>query len=317
MKEMQGFVGTEEIAKQWGVSARRVRILCSEGKIPGATQQGKAWLIPASAVKPMDGRSLKKVSNNTLKVLFSEADALRDELAKRRPLTQGELEHLREVFTVEYTYASNAIEGNTLTLEETAMVLNGITIDQKPLREHLEAIGHRDAFQYLEEVVRNEEVPLSERLIRELHALVLIDRPEDKGQYRRIPVRILNAVHTPPQPYEVPIQMERLLAEFKCPPYHPIEAAARFHIAFEAIHPFIDGNGRTGRLLLNFMLMRKGYLPINVKFADRRKYYDAFTAFHKDNDIVPMASLITTYLIEREREFLELSNPSTQPPLNK
>ncbi len=307
MDEVQTFSSTEEIAKAWGISTRRVRELCTRGKVPGAIQQGKAWLIPASARKPVDGRSLRKVSDNTLKALFSEADALRDELVKRRPLTQGELEHLREVFTVEYTYASNAIEGNTLTLEETALVLNGMTIDQKPLREHLEAIGHRDAFRYLEEVVRNEEVPLSERLIRELHALVLIDRPEDRGQYRRIPVRILNAVHTPPQPYEVPIRMEQLLAEFKHTPFHPIEAAARFHVAFEAIHPFIDGNGRTGRLLLNFMLMRKGYLPINVKFADRRKYYDAFTAFHKDNDIVPMASLIATYLIEREREFLKLT----------
>ena len=305
MEKKQTFVGSDEIARLWGISGRRVRVLCAEGKVPGAERSNGAWKIPADAPKPVDGRRLKSVAP-ALRSLIAEADALRDALAGLRPLTQGELEHLRDVFTVEYTYATNAIEGNTLTLEETALVLNGITIAQKPLKEHLEAIGHRDAFAYLEHVVKDPEMALSERLVRELHALVLIDRPEDRGCYRRIPVRILNAIHTPPQPFQVPSLMERLIAESRRTTLHPIVAAARFHLDFEAIHPFVDGNGRTGRLLLNFTLMRHGYLPINVKYTDRRRYYDTFTAYHRSGDITPMATLIATYLIERERELIDL-----------
>ncbi len=106
-----------------------------------------------------------------------------------------------------------------------------------------------------------------------------------------MPVRILGAVHTPPEPYLVAPQMEALLAEFATTRLHPLVAAVLFHIRFEAIHPFIDGNGRTGRLLANFLLMRAGYLPVNIKFEDRRAYYDAFTAYHKDGSLTPMLTI--------------------------
>ena len=112
--------------------------------------------------------------------LFSTLDAEKEELSRRRPLTQGELERLREEFLIEFTYNSNAIEGNTLTLKETALVLEGVTIDQKPLKDHLEAVGHRDAFLYIQEIVTKRE-PLTESVVRNIHSLVLMDRPEDKG----------------------------------------------------------------------------------------------------------------------------------------
>jgi Fic family protein len=159
---------------------------------------------------------------------------------------------LQDEFLVEFTYNSNAIEGNTLTLKETALVLEGVTIDQKPLKDHLEAVGHRDAFLYVTELV-SKKTPISERVIRDIHALVLMNRPEDKGVYRRIPVRIIGALHEPPQPYLVPVQMEQLAAEFAHNKKHGIEKAALFHLNFEGIHPFIDGNGRTGRLLLKLI----------------------------------------------------------------
>ena len=278
------YITVAQAAEQWGISDRRVRILCQQGKIDGVIRKGRAWMIPADAEKPIDGRTTRYQRNDShYAELFAEVDALKAELDKRRPLTQGELQRLRDEFLVEYTYNSNAIEGNTLTLQETARVLEGITIDKKPLKDHLEAIGHRDAFLYVEELIKN-KVPFSERIIKEIHTLVLMDRPEDRGVYRRIPVRIMGAYHVPPDPVLVPEQMDRLVAEFEGnKKLHPIERAALFHLKFEEIHPFVDGNGRTGRLILNLMLMQAGYPPINVKYSDRKRYYEAFDAYYRDN----------------------------------
>lgn len=134
------YITVKQAAEKWRISDRRVRILCSEGKIPGAYQEGRAWKIPYDARKPADGRYKTKEA-----LLYIIEDKL-DLLKKRRPLTEGELERLNEEFLTEYTYNSNAIEGNTLTLRETDMVLRGLTIAQKSLKEHLEVIGHKEAF---------------------------------------------------------------------------------------------------------------------------------------------------------------------------
>ena len=278
------YITVAQAAEQWGISDRRVRILCQQGKIDGVIRKGRAWMIPADAEKPVDGRTTRYQRNDSpYGALFAEVDALKAELDRCRPLTQGELQRLRDEFLIEYTYNSNAIEGNTLTLQETALVLEGITIDKKPLKDHLEAVGHRDAFLYVEDLVKN-KVPFSERIIKEIHTLVMMDRPEDRGIYRRIPVRIMGAYHVPPDPVLVPEQMERLVAEFEGnKKMHPIERAALFHLKFEGIHPFVDGNGRTGRLILNLMLMQAGYPPINVKYSDRKRYYEAFDAYYRDN----------------------------------
>lgn len=298
------YLKVKQVAEQWGISDRRVRVLCEQGKIEGVIRQGRAYLIPTGAVKPVDGRTLRGINiESEYADLFSRIDALKVELDKRRPLTKGELKRLRDEFLVDYTYNSNAIEGNTLTLKETAMVLEGITIDRKPLKDHLEAVGHRDAFLYIEQLIKD-KTPFSERVIKEIHSLVLMDRPEDKGVYRRIPVRIMGAYHEPPQPYLVAPQMEQLVAEFANTKLHPIEAAALFHLKFEGIHPFIDGNGRTGRLILNFTLMQHGYPPINVKFADRKRYYEAFDSYYRDRDAGAMVALVAASVIEQLNIYL-------------
>lgn len=231
------------------------------------------------------------------------------ELNSYRPLTQGELQRLRDEFLVNFTYNSNAIEGNTLTLMETALILNeGITIDTKPLKEHLEAIGHKEAYSYVEELVA-QKVSMSEKAIKDIHSLVLMDRRQDRGIYRRVPVTIMGAVHTPPQPYLVPVQMEELIinhAQQMCS-LHVVERVALFHLEFEGIHPFIDGNGRTGRLILNLELMKQGYPPINIKYADRKRYYDCFTSYHSDNkNPSAMVSLISNYLEEELSRYVEI-----------
>jgi Fic family protein len=230
---------------------------------------------------------------------------MKAELDRRRPLTQGELKRLQDEFLIEFTYNSNAIEGNTLTLKETALALEGVTIDQKPLKDHLEAVGHRDAFLYVTELV-SEKTSISERVIKDIHALVLMNRPEDKGVYRRIPVKIMGALHEPPQPYLVPVQMEQLLRELSADKRHDIEKATLFHLDFEGIHPFIDGNGRTGRLLLNLMLMQAGYPPVNVKFTDRKRYYACFDSYYRDKDASPMVEMVAEYTKERLTQMLHI-----------
>ena len=294
-----------QMAEQWSISDRRVRILCQQGKIDGVIRKGRAWLIPSDADKPIDGRTTRYQRNDSpYEELFAEVDAIKAELDKRRPLTQGELQRLREEFLIEYTYNSNAIEGNTLTLQETALVLEGVTIDKKPLKDHLEAVGHRDAFLYVQNLVKS-NVPFSESIIKQIHTRVLMDRPEDRGVYRRIPVRIMGAYYVPSDPVLVPEQMENLVAEFAGnKKLHPIERAALFHLKFEGVHPFVDGNGRTGRLILNLMLMQAGYPPINVKYSDRKRYYEVFDSFYRDNKTDTMLNLITEQLSEQIKRYL-------------
>ncbi len=226
---------------------------------------------------------------------FDSLQRKQKQLAALRPLTSGELARLREEFIIENTYNSNAIEGSTLTLGETALVLEGITIDKKPLKEHLEAVGHRDAFLYILELVQ-QQVPVSEKVIKDIHSLVLVDRAQDKGVYRRVPVTIAGAMHTPPQPYLIAPQMEDLMHKHGAmPDKNVFERAALFHLLFEGIHPFIDGNGRTGRLLINLELLQHGYLPISVKFTDRRRYYDCFTCFYSTGSAEELLILIGEY----------------------
>lgn len=236
--------------------------------------------------------------------MFEKIDQLKSKLNKYRPLTEEELKRLHEEFLIDFTYNSNAIEGNTLTLQETALILKeGITINEKPLKEHLEAVGHKDAFYYIEDLVKD-KIELSEKIIKDIHTLVLMDKPKDKGVYRRIPVRILGSVHEPPQPYIVPKLMEQLMEEYKAQSdnTHIVEKISLFHLQFEAIHPFIDGNGRTGRLILNLELMKQGYPPINIKFKDRRKYYDCFTNYHQNNFSPKMLTEMVTIYLEEELE---------------
>ena len=301
------YMKVSEAARKWGISPRRIRVLCRDKRIPGVTRNGNLYMIPADARKPEDGRVSEATKRQALLQMLSQVDDRLSALQQCRPLTAGEAERLHGEFAVEFTYNSNAIEGNTLTLKETARVLEGITIDQKPLKDHLEAIGHRDAFLYIEDVAKK-ELPLSESVIKNIHSLVLMDRPEDKGVFRRIPVSIVGAYTEPVQPYQIEPMLTKLLAENenRRKTMHVIERIARFHLEFEGIHPFIDGNGRTGRLILNLDMIRNGFPPVNVKFSDRRRYYDAFDAYYRDGNADVMTELLAEYVLERLNEYLRV-----------
>lgn len=293
------YMTVKQAAEKWGISDRRIRVLCSEGKIIGAYQEGRGWKIPVDAQKPADGRYKSKES------VLSQIESKKAELDTKRPLTAGEVARLNEEFIVEYTYNSNAIEGNTLTLRETDLVLRGLTIDQKPLKDHMEAVGHKDAFELVEELVK-EKKPISETVIKQIHYLVLADKKDDRGVYRRVPVHIMGAQHEPVQPYLIEPKMEQLLHDYTESTENIVTKLARFHIEFECIHPFIDGNGRTGRLLVNLELMKAGYPPIDIKFTDRIKYYNAFDEYHVKHNLSEMENLFAGYINSRLDMYLKI-----------
>ncbi len=293
------YLTVAEIAAKWGISERRVRQLCTQGRVVGAFHDGRAWRIPAEAVKPLDAR------RGDLPSLVEVVYQKKDQLDTLRPLTEGEAQRLMQEFVVSFTYNSNAIEGNTLTLRETELVLQGVTIDKKPLRDHLEAVGNRDAFEYVCELVRD-QIPLTQWVVREIHQFVLADKPRDRGVYRSIPVRISGALHDPAPPALIEPKMRELLERYASDDSGIVGRLARFHIEFEAIHPFIDGNGRTGRLLVNLELMKAGYPPIDIKYADRAMYLEAFDGYHSGKDVRAMERLFARYLDERLTRYLEL-----------
>ena len=209
--------------------------------------------------------------------VFNFVDAKKSLLDSKRPLPTYTLKSLREKLLLEWTYNSNAIEGNTLTLVETKVVLEGITVGGKTMREHLEIINHHEAITYVEEIVSKGE-PLSQWQIKNIHRLILKGiNDEYAGVYRDQIVLISGATHTPPPHYQLNDKMNELMEwyETKASSLHPIVRGAMLHAIFVGIHPFIDGNGRTSRLLLNLELMKAGYPPIIIEVKHRIDYYNA------------------------------------------
>lgn len=149
-----------------------------------------------------------------------------------------------------------------------------------------------------------DQASLSERIIKQIHYLVLADKRDDRGVYRRVPVRIMRAKHEPVQRHLIQPKMEQLLESYRNSTEHIIPRLARFHIEFEGIHPFIDGNGRTGRLLVNLELMKAGYPPIDIKFTDRVAYYNAFDEYHVDDNLDAMEKSFAGYVNTRLDSYL-------------
>lgn len=204
------------------------------------------------------------------------------------------LPSLREKLFLDWTYNSKAIEGNTLTINETKVVLEGITVGGKTMREHLEVINHRDAISYVEDVMHKEE-PFSEWQIKNLHRLVLKGIDDSyAGVYRDQQVFISGVVHTPPPPFKIQEEMDVLMSWYdgKAQSLHPIVLGAMLHAIFVGIHPFIDGNGRTSRLLLNLELMKSGYPPIIIRVENRLAYYNALNKVHTTKDYADFIELV-------------------------
>ncbi|MEG1278703.1 MAG: Fic family protein [Cellulosilyticaceae bacterium] len=226
--------------------------------------------------------------------MFEEILKKKELLDSKRPLPEYTVKSIREKLLLEWTYNSNAIEGNTLTLMETKVILEGITIGGKTLREHLEVVNHKEAILYIEDIVRNQE-DFTEWQIKNIHNLVL-KGINDKyaGSYRDQQVFISGAEHTPPEPLMIRGEMEAFIRWYHTEgmKLNPIERAAMVHIIFVGIHPFIDGNGRTSRLLLNLELMKNGYPPVVIRVENRQKYYMVLDKAHTTGESEDFIALI-------------------------
>jgi len=300
------YMTTIEASIKWNISDRRIRVLCDEGRIEGATKIGRNWSIPFDAAKPVDGRTKTNNIYDGIDQSFDLIDHLKKEIDSNRPFPSSLSQNLQQNLIVEWTYNSNAIEGNTLTLSETKVVLEGITIGGKSVKEHLEAINHKEAILYLEMLVNGNE-PISEWNIKNIHQIILKDIDNNNaGKYRMENVLISGAKHIPPKYYVVPELMQKLVMEYnnEWDKYHPIVKAALLHGEFVKIHPFIDGNGRTARLLLNFVLVSYGYPPIVIKMENRLEYYDALDYAHMTKDYSKFISLVSKIVVISEKLWL-------------
>lgn len=230
--------------------------------------------------------------------MFEKIDQLIEKIKTYPPLSPASQERIMEDFMMRYTYNSNAIEGSTLTEQDTYLVLKeDTTIPGKPLRYHMDAIGHRDAFMLVQELAAK-GAALTEDVIQGIHSYVLVRSAEDAGQYRSVNVYISGTDVVLPSAQQVPAAMQQLMKRYgdEMQNWHVVKRAAVFHLLFESVHPFVDGNGRTGRLLVNLELMKAGIPPIDIKVTDKGRYYAALQSYQGADEIdLPMIYLVSEY----------------------
>lgn len=251
-------------------------------------------------------------TDKELDKLLKKADALHKKWASKKPLDKFQLQKMNEHYNMMYTYESNKIEGNTLTLQETFLVVNqGLTIGGKSMNEHLEAVNHAEAIDFIVSLVKNNE-KLSERVLKEIHYLILKGiNKANAGSYRKVPVYIGGSSFVPPQPYLVNKMIEDVFIYYQKnkSKIHPIILAADMHEKIVTVHPFIDGNGRTCRLVMNLILLANGF-PIAILKGDnksRQQYYDALNSVQLKNSKLPFYKLVTQACIDSLNEHIKMA----------
>ncbi len=238
--------------------------------------------------------------------IISEIDNLQLQINLLRPLAEEQLAELNRYYRIGLTYSSNAMEGNTLTETETRIVIeDGLTIGGKPLKHHLEATGHAQAYNKVLELVKNEE--LTEYDILMLHSLFYnaIDAT-NAGKYRKVRVFISGSKYTFPKPEKVPELMQKFVEQYQiCPSnMHPVVYAAKIHKEFVLIHPFIDGNGRIARLLMNLILLKTGFPVTIIPTILRLDYIMHLETAHTNDE--PFTAFIAQCVKQSQLEFLRL-----------
>ncbi len=244
--------------------------------------------------------------------LLNGADHLHEKWQAKKPLDSLQVQKMHEYFHTAYTYESNRIEGNTLTLSETHLVINdGITIGGKSMREHLELINHKEAIDLILDFVEN-KIHFNAFYLKQIHQLVLkgVDN-RNAGVYRSVPVRISGSAHLPPEPYKIDKLMEDyfLFYEMQKKVLHPLILAAEMHERLVSIHPFIDGNGSTSRLVMNLILLQHGYTLVNLKGDPDQKanYFNALEAVQVNHENKHFHKLIVDSAIESLQEHIHLA----------
>lgn len=257
----------EEILPLWV----KEKVLAEVREEPYAVQ---GLLLAQEAIVPYGKKQSysKKLTDKltTIDQLQKELNALRSYDSYR----------ITQALELEYTFESNRIEGNTLTLRETDLVINeGLTVSGKTMREHLEVVNHQEAIEYIKQLVQR-KININEREVLNIHNLILRGiQPEYAGKYRDIQVMIKGSEHMPPQPFLVKDEMIRYFEWYEKNKIqlHPVILAAEMHERLVTIHPFVDGNGRTSRLIMNLILLSKGFVIANIKgdYDTRMAYYSA------------------------------------------
>lgn len=236
----------------------------------------KAMMVAEEEIRYLASFKRNPLSKD-LQNILDEIDSLKKQLDNFREFDSY---RIAQALELEYTFESNRIEGNTLTLRETDLVINeGLTVSGKSMREHLEAINHQEAVDYIKDLMQK-KVSLNEREVISIHNLILRGiMPQEAGKYRNVQVMIKGSAHMPPQPYMVAKEMEEYFIWFdeNKNKLHPVILAAEMHERLVTIHPFIDGNGRTSRLIMNLILLQNGYIIANIKgdYDSRMTYYNA------------------------------------------
>ncbi|MEX0996546.1 MAG: Fic family protein [Flavobacteriaceae bacterium] len=262
----------------------------------------EALKLAEKELKYKISHSKKTVSKN-LQTLLDEIDALK---MRFDALRNYDSFRIAQALDIEYTFESNRIEGNTLTLRETDLVINeGLTVSGKSMREHLEAINHKEAIGFIKDMI-SKNAFFSESKLLSIHGLILRGiLPEDAGVYRSVQVMIQGSRHMPPQPYLVSKQMEDFFIWYETNKnvLHPVLLAAEMHERLVTIHPFIDGNGRTSRLVMNLELLRHGYVIANIKgdYDSRMRYYEALETVQVSGNKEPFLE----FIVQVEKESLE------------
>lgn len=252
------------------------------------------------------------MTNKSIKELLNKADMYKKKIEEARPLGVLELKELDKYFRIGLTYSSNALEGNTLTISETKILIeDGITIGGKPIKDCYEAIGHAQAYDYMLNIARNKNLIITEEIIKKLHFLFYnkID-VEQAGQYRKQQVYISGTEYLPPAYKDVPILMKEFIEELnkEKDKLHPIEYAALFHKKLVDIHPFVDGNGRTARLLMNLILISTGYGIVTIAPVLRNEYITSLMIAQreKNQDITQFIKFIAECVIETQKDYCRL-----------
>lgn len=247
-----------------------------------------------------------------LEVLLVTLSELQQQWQAQKPLEASQLQKLQTYFNLAYTYESNRIEGNTLSLQETNLVVNeGITVGGKTLQEHLEAINHQEAIHFIEQLVVNFQT-FNKSVLLQLHRLILMGiDTKNAGVYRTVEVRISGSKHLPPSPLLLNDLMDGYFEfyELNKRTMHPVLLAAEMHERLVTIHPFIDGNGRTARLVMNLVLLQNGYTLVNIKgnLKNRLKYYQALEQVQLNHEHTEFYKLILSSAEKSLLQHLELA----------
>ena len=297
-----------KIAKAYKITLKELQIEWLSEKIYKELD-GEDFALEALQVAE-NRMSYGKKKYNVEKII-KQIDKLKKQLDALRPLPKEQLENLDEYFRIQYTYDSNRIEGNTLTLQETALIVDkGITIGGKSVHEHLEAINHSEAVELIIDLVQN-KTDLTEYILKQLHGLILRGiNKNNAGKYRSVNVMISGSLHRPPEPFMVSKLMEDyfMFYELNKKTMHPVLLSAEMHERLVTIHPFIDGNGRTSRLIMNLVLMQHGFPITNISGdkKNRLSYYNSLETAQVENDKNKFYDFISDAVFNSLKEFLKI-----------